>query len=268
MRLALDGHRETDAADLRSEVERADALAAVRGERDWLDCPAPGDLSARVGPVAPDDGVRSRTALALAARSRGETAPQDDDVRRLRVRLDAFEAERVDTASLRERLAAAGEDVERLRERAAHLQGRVGALRDAGDDASEAEATLAETMTELTERETERVAARQALTQARERRREGRDRREERRRLEDRLANRERAARRHLLDRVEPEFRAAVAALDGPDAGESAFDASPVTAALAVYRVGDPDAPVVLDCDRFDDARSAADWLDCAVIRV
>lgn len=268
MRVSLDAPRETDAVDLGGRVDRPDALAAVRGDRDWLACPDPGPLFERVGPVAPDVTVRVRTALAAAARTRGLVAPQDAEIRRLRARLDESNVEHVDTASLRERVAGATDDVERLRERVARLQGRVRTLREGDGDPGEAEAALSAALADLTERETAGVAARQALKRARERRREARNRREERRRLDDRAANLERAARRRLVERVEPEFRAAVAALDGPDVGEEPFDAPPPTAALAVYRVGEPTAPVVLDCERFTDARSAADWLDASVLRL
>ncbi|MFD1513303.1 hypothetical protein [Halomarina rubra] len=268
MRVALVEPRETDAADLGGRVGRAEALAAVRGECDWLDCPAPGALADRVGVVAPDGTVRVRTALAVAARSRGLAAPQDDEVRRLRARLDDLDAERVDTAPLRERVAETGADVDRLRERVARLQGRVRALREGDGDPSDAETELSRALADLTERETTGVAARQALDHARDRRRDHRDAREERRRLDDRLANLERAARRHLVERVAPEFRAAVTSLDGTDAHDDAFDAPPVTTALALYRVGDPDAPVVLDCERFADARAAADWLGTPVLRL
>ncbi|MWG34596.1 DUF7856 family protein [Halomarina oriensis] len=270
MRLTLDEDRETDAADLDGRVARSEVLAAVRGERAWLDCPEPGPLFERVGAVTPELAVRPRTALAVAARSRGVTAPQDEEIRRLRSRLEPLDGDDddVETATHRRRLAETSEGVDRLRERVARLQGRIAALREHEDGSSDAEADLTTALTALTEHETEQVAARQALDHARERRRDRHDRREERRRLDDRLANRERAARRHLVERVEPEFRAAVGALDGPDARETPFEASPVTAALAVYRVGDPAAPVVLDCDRFPDARTAADWLDTAVLRV
>jgi hypothetical protein len=268
MRVTLDEPHETDAVDLRGRVEREEALAAVDGERDWLDCPNPGPLADRVGPVHPGTSVRVRTALAVAARTRGASTPEDEAVDRLRERLDEGEAERVDATALRRRVADAGADVDRLRERVARLQGRVRARREDGGDPGEAERALSEALAELTEHETDAVAAEQALETARERRRAVRDDRDERRRLADRLANLERAARRHLVDRVEPEFRAAVAALDGPTAPDDPFEASPVTAALAVYRVGDPAAPVVLDCDRFPDARRAADWLDCPVVRL
>ncbi|MFC5971557.1 hypothetical protein ACFPYI_09460 [Halomarina salina] len=287
MRLALDDEppRETDAAELGGRVDRSDVLAAIRGDRDWLDCPPPGPLFEHIGPVVPDVAVRPRTALAVAARTRGVEAPQDDDIRRLRARLDEGGVQRVDTAPLRERVASTSDDVDRLRERVARLQGRVRALREGDGDPSDAEAELSDALSELTERETAGVAARQALQRAREERREFRNRREERRRLDDRIANLERAARRHLVERVEPEFRAAVAALaefDGIEGGDASgtpddastrdtadpFDVPPVVAALAVYRVGDPTAPVVLDCERFPDARTAADWLDGSVIRL
>lgn len=258
---------ERRAVDLRgTDRGRADVRAAIRGEAAWLDAPSPGPLFERVGVVAPQTAVGRREALAAAARSRGLTAPQDDRRRAVRERLADVEVdlERIDTESLRRELAEASAETDRLRERVARLQGRVRAER-AGDGSESAEAALADAVRELSERETELTAAEQALGRARERRREHRDARERRRRLEDRAANLDRAARRHLAGELREEYREAVAALPGapePDGADR------VATALAAYRVGEPDAPVVLACDRLPGPAAAADWLDAPVLRL
>ena len=263
---------ETDALDLRgTDRDRRAALDAVESGADWLDCPPPGDLWAHVGLVAPEATVRTRAALAAAARSRGLTAPQDDRRRAVLARRADIEIESVETAPLRRRLAEASGEIDRLRERVARLQGRTQAIRD-GSGASGGDSTdgreLRAAIRRLSERETERAAARQDLDRARVRVRTARDAREERRRLADRAANLARAARRRLALRLEGEFRTAVAALPVSPRPEDPFDADPVVRALAVARVGDLRAPLVLDCDRFPDARTAADWLDAPVLRL
>jgi hypothetical protein len=45
-------------------------------------------------------------------------------------------------------------------------------------------------------------------------------------------------------------------------------DAGPVTARLALARVAELSAPVVLAVRRFPDAGAAVDWLDAPVVRV
>ncbi|WP_254536499.1 DUF7856 family protein [Halomarina litorea] len=270
MRVRAEGTwRETDALDLREGDRGREAVCeAVAGDAGWLECPAPGPLWDHVAPVAPGEPVPTRTALAAAARSRGLTAPQDDERRAVLTRRDGIEVESVETAPLRRRLAAASADTDRLRETVARLQGRVQATREA-DRATDDEDELAGAVRRLSERETERAAARQALDRARTRRRAARDAREERRRLADRAANLARAARRHLVERVDDEFRAAVDAVPGGEADPAdPFESDPVTRALAIARVGEPRAPVVLDCDRFPSARAAATWLSAPVVRL
>ena len=264
---------------------------AVRGGAGPVDvdCPEPEPVHEYVGVVRPGMGLSTRTALAAAARSRGLAAPHDEAVASVREELaglsvpDAGAEAGVSPAAARRRLAGTEREVERLRERVATLRGRVQAAREAGHDPDEVQAELTEAARALSEAETERAAAREALDRAEERAREARDARERRRRLQDRAANLERAARAHLVDRLEDEFERALDALpaeggrsrpaepapsrpDSPD--RDPFDADPVAAALAVARVADLRAPVVLACDRFETPEAAADWLDAPVVRV
>lgn len=270
MRLRADGvAREGSAVELsEAGLDAEPVLRGIRGEPSpvEVDCPDPGPLHEFVGHVPPDASLRTRAALAAAARSRGVESARDPEVRRLRDRLAAIDPDRVDTREHRRRLAEAGETVERLRERVARLQGRLRSRREAGEDTEAAEEALAEAARELSEAETERAAAEQALERARRRRRAARDAREERLRLQDRIDNLRRAARAELAGRLADEFRAATRALPG---GEGiGTDADPVTRALATVRVGEPSAPVVLSCRRFAGAGAAAEALSAKVVRL
>lgn len=243
------------------DVSAQPVLAAIRDEPSpvRVDCDAPGPLFEHVGYVHDDMTIAERSALAAAARSRGHAAPQDDAIVAVRDRIAALEPARVDLGDARAELAATSQDVDRLRERVARLQGRVQSDREAGDPA-DAEAALAEATRELTDLETDRAAARQRLDRLRDDQRDARDQRDERLRLEDRLANLERDARAHLADAVRDRVETARTDAPGPD------DA--VATALAVLRVAAVRAPVVLDCRRFPDADAAHDWLDAPLIRL
>lgn len=250
-----------------SGVDPVAVVAAVRADTGAVECPSPGPVHDHVGLVVPGMTLKRRAALAAAARSRGRIPPQRTELDRVREELDRLDSPSVDLDGRRERAAAAGGEAERLRERVAAVRGRVRALRDAGLDAGEAEAELADAAAALAETETERAAAEQALERARERARAARDARERRLRLEDRAANLERAARAWLAEDVRPAVERGVREAPGSSA-ESLDDARPVTAALAVARIADIAAPLVLACGRFETAPAAADWLDAPVIRV
>lgn len=226
-------------------------------------CATPGVLHGHVGRVASGMALRTQTALAVAARSRGLTAPQDEEYRRLQKQIEERSIAVIDTAGAHKRLAEVTDEIERQRERVARLQGRVNALRERTDH-SEGETTraLERAIRRLSEFETERAAAEQALERARRRQRRLYDRHDERLTLEDRAANLARAARKHLCDRIEFEFERALAAVPEPTATPD--DA--VTAALAIAKVGRLTAPIVLECNRFDTATAAANWLDSPVI--
>jgi hypothetical protein len=237
-------------------------------------CPDPGPAHEYVGLVESGMALRVRTALAAGARSRGLSAPQDEDLASVRTQLADLTVPDADAAAARERLAGTESAVAAGRERVATIRGRLQAARDAGRETDDLREELRAAARELSEIETERAAAREALERAERRAREARDARERRRRLEDRAANLARAARSHLVDAVREEFATAVAAVPGPDragesqATESPFDVDPVSAALAVGRVAQLRAPVVLAVGRFASPDAAADWLDAPVVRV
>ncbi|WP_225335770.1 DUF7856 family protein [Halomicrobium urmianum] len=256
MIVRIDGRTHCGAvADLRERSVDPDALAAaIRGDSlpYSVKCPAPGPVHDRVGVVRSGTSLAERAALAVAARSRGLAAPQDDERARLRERLASFGSP---ADALRQ--SPSEGDVTRLRERVAELRGRVQAAEDRDEDPGDARQRLREAATRLSELETERAAA----TEARELARERRDRREERMRLEDRLANLDRAARAHLADAVREQYRVALAAL-APASAPDEVDS--VTKALAVLRVARVRAPVVLASDRLEPA-AAADWIGAPV---
>jgi hypothetical protein len=87
--------------------------------------------------------------------------------------------------------------------------------------------------------------------------------------LEDEVANLERRVRSALVDRFRDAYAAAVADVPGGsgDPGDP-FDVDPLTAGLAVARVADFDAPVVVVCDRFGSAQAASRWLAAPVVRI
>jgi|GEM_PF-271572 len=264
-----------DEPDEETTVAGPDPQADMGGPDLVVQCPDPGPAHEHVGLVEPGMALRTRTALAAAARSRGVSPPQDEELATVRAKLADLSVPEVDTQAARERLAGTESAVEAGRERVATIRGRLQAARDAGRETDELREELRAAARGLSEVETERAAAREELERAERRAREARDARDRRRRLEDRAANLERAARAHLVDTMREEYATAVAAVprsgvsDERDSGSVApFDADPVTAALAVGRVAELRAPVVLAVDRFESPNAAADWLDAPVVRV
>lgn len=267
MRIPERGIQSGDAIDLSGgDPDPARIVAAVRTDQSAVECPTPGAVHDHVGLVVPDRTFQRRAGLAAAARSRGSTAPCRDELERVREGLAEVDPPAVGLDELRERVAEAGTERDRLRERVAAVRGKVQGLREAGVDASGAEAELAETAATLAETETRRAAAEQAFEHARRRAREARNVRERRLRLEDRAANLERSARAWLADEIRPAVDRSARATPGGTA-DSFADAGPVTAVLAAARVAEVDAPVVLACGRFPSAAGAAEWLDAPVIR-
>lgn len=271
----IDGTRYSGPAiELPGEVDPAAVLAAIRdgdaGESEpaaEITCPSPGPLFEHVGHVRAGMGLRTRTALARAGRSRGLTTPYDERVRALREELDGLTVPEGDLKATREAVATHEQSVAQLRERAAAARGRLQARRELDGETAEATADLREAIEALAEHETEAVAARQELESGRAAARQRRDRRERRFELEERIANRQREARGHLVDQLREEFADALAAL--PEATPSdPFAAEPVPAALAIARVGDPAAPVVLATDPFESATTAHEFLGAAVVRL
>lgn len=264
------------AVDLAGAADPAAVVAAIRGETPAdvaVECPDPGPVHDHVGHVHGDMTFDSRAALAAAARSRGETAPQREELDAVRAELASLSTPDVDPDGIRRRVAETGASEERLRERVATLRGRVRALEESGDagggDAARGE--LRDAIRELTEAETERIAAEQLFDRLERERRDVRDVRDRRLELQDRAANLERAAREHLADAMADRFRDAVAALPGggaPGDGPDGYRDDPVTAALATARIANVDAPLVVEPDRLGGAASAARRLDAAVVSV
>lgn len=273
MILRVDGRRyRGEAIDVHG-VDAGAVVRALRGEpsRVSVRAPAPGPVHEYVGHVPASASVPVRAAVAAAARTRGHGAPQDDELERVRAELDAIDPVDVDRTALRRRVAAAGDREERLHERVAELRGRVQTLRECSGDPADAERELREAAAELTEARTERIAAQQELDDLSGRLERSRDRRERRLRLRDRADNLRRGARDHLAGAVWDRFRAAVAAVPGvASVGENpgVVGGDGVTVALAVARLAERSAPVVLSCDRFADADAAAAHLGQPVIRV
>ncbi|WP_137286557.1 DUF7856 family protein [Halorussus salinisoli] len=261
------------AIDLRDvDVDATTVVDAIRGENGddptvAIDCPDPGPVHEHVGVIRAEMDLSLRPALAAAARSRGRTAPQADELAAVRDRLDALDVSEIDLERARRRVADASDAAEELRERVATLRGRVQALREASAgtavDMDAAETELEDATRRLSEVETERIAAEQALARARERARANRERRRERLRLADRESNLRRAARERLADGMRDAFADARDAVpDGASVG------GPVETALAVARAAEMDAPVVLvrGVDSFGSVEEASRWLDTPVV--
>lgn len=278
MRVQVNGVVRTgEAVDLRgTDVDPEVLLGAIRGRECptgiGIHCPEPGPLHERVGFVPPAPTVRIRTTLAAVARARGLTAPQDEELARVRRELAGIDAPELDLADAREGLAAVDEDeLAALREAVAASRGAVQARLELDAAVEPARKVLSEAAAELADAQTERLAAEQRLGIARKRAREGRDARERRLRLQDREGNLERAARAHLAGRLREEFTAAVEAVPGNGrvpGNPLSFEGEDVTAALALARVADLGAPVVLACDRLANVRRAAAVLDAPVVRL
>lgn len=241
-------------------------------------CPSPGPVHEYVAHLEPEMAFDRRGALSTLARSRGHATPADAELAAVREELVSLRPPPpADVASARRRAAEAGAETERLRERVATLRGRLSAHRERdgeSDAVAEVEATLSETMTRLSEAATDRIAARQRLEHLESEAREARDERERRLELEDEAGNLERAVRRSLADRVYDEFASAVAAL--PDAFDAAagdepgeYGGPPAAAALAVTRLADVRAPVVVSprvVAAFDGPDRASDFLRAPVV--
>lgn len=254
-----------------------DAKAAARAVREGSDesgslsvlARTPHPVHERVGCLRPEMAVRTRTALAEAARARGYRTASDAALERARERLAEFDAADVETADARKDLAAAAAETDRLREHVATIRGRIQERTEHGMDAEPASERLEAAARELSEVETRAAAARQTLDRKRREAREVRDTLEARMRLEDRVANLERRARATLVDRVRDAYAAAVAdAPGGPDDPADPFDVDGLTVGMAVARIADFDAPVVVACDRFESGRAASRWLGAPVVQI
>lgn len=276
MRVRVDGLVRTGrAVDLRCLDVRPravhDAVVDTGGSVD-LDCPPPGPVHDYVGLIREGTSVEIRSALAAVARQRGLTAPQDDALAERRAELEALDPPEPGLAPARERLGAVDEaELAEQREAVAARRGAVQARLELDADVEPAREALSAAVAELAAAQTDRVAAEQTLDRARKRAREVRARRRERLRLQDRIGNLERAAREHLAGELATPFAGAVAAVPGegrvPDT-PSSFTGEDVTAALAIARLADLRAPLVLAAGRFETAAAASNCLDAPVLSV
>lgn len=280
MKLRIDGARRSgEVVDLRDcdrDLTPSSVAAAVRDpDDDRIQCPEPGPAHRHVGCLTADVRLDRRAALAAVARSRGLTAPQDDELGAVREELATLETDTTDLAAARRRVAETAGEQERLRERVATLRGRVRARREADLDAEGATEQLAAAARELSEVETEQAAAAQALRRARDAARSTYDDRERRLRLQDRRDNLRRAARSYLAEAIRPDVDAALAALPdsgdgpgeavGPDGATDLGGGADPAFAMAAARVAHLDAPVVVAWGPFE-PRTAADWLQAPVV--
>lgn len=276
MRVCVDGLVRTGrAVDLRALGVSARAVDdAIEGSGGGVtvDCPAPGPLHDHVGQIQAGMSVGIRTALAAIARQRGLGTPLDDELAALRAELESIEPPEPDVAPARERLGAVDEaELAERREAVAARRGAVQARLELEADVEPAREALSEAVAALANAQTDRVAAEQTLDRARKRARETRARRRERLRIEDRIGNLERAARKHLARELRAPFVAGVAAVPGEGSvpgAPSSFTGDEVTVALALARLADLRAPVVLAADRFRTAAAAARCLDAPVVLV
>lgn len=260
---AIDVHQSVPPKRLAAAVSLDSADPDVHVSVSAADPPL---LYEHVGCLRPGMGLRTRTALARAARTLGLRTPYDDELSAARESLADLTATDENETDARETVAAAESETERLRERVATARGRLLARRENDLDPTPAAEALADAITDLSEAETREAAARQSLERDRESRRARRDRQERRFRLEDRVANLERRARARLVEDVREQYVDALEALPGETAYEDPFAVDPVPAALAIVRVADTSAPVVLALDRFDSAQAAHEWLDTPVL--
>jgi DNA repair exonuclease SbcCD ATPase subunit len=245
--------------------DRTDSSSADRTRSVVVDCEPPTPVHDYVGQIHPEMGLRTRTALAVGARTQGLESPHDDEMARLEDKLASISVAETDLESRRQERADEHNNRQRLRERVAATRGRLAAYREQGHETDELEAELQAQIQELAEAETTATAATQNHEQAQSRARSQRDQRAQQFRLEDRLANRRRDARRWLVEQVEPAFTTAVRELlDRPV--EEPFDCRPAVAALAIARVAEYTAPILLETDQFASAAAAHDWLGGPVV--
>jgi hypothetical protein len=241
-------------------------------ERQLRVCaPQPGVVHEHVGVIRPGTTLALRPALAAAERTRPGTVDGVEALADARESLAAVEVPSVDVAGARERVAAARDAAEAVQADVAAARGAVQAREAFAEDVDAGRDRLRAAVATASERETELVAAEQALARERERAREARDARSRRLSLEDRVGRLERDVRANRVRAAWPAFRAAVGAIPGGDEGDvgaepEAFAGADATAALAVARVANVSAPVVVAVDRFDAAADARRVLGAPVV--
>jgi hypothetical protein len=235
-----------------------------------VDTPTPGRWWRTL--ANPTDATPPLDRVVAAARSRGHAPPELRRLAATERELTATSVEAVDVTATKRRLAETGAAVDRLREEAATIRGRLQARRSVDADTGDVEAALAETMRTLSEAETERLGAEQAHADAERAARRSRQNRRRRLRLQDRVSNRRRDARQALAASVDDAFERALDRFPGTARLRTdalGVEGDVVTAALAAGRVATLDAPVVVPGDRFGseaDAEDVAARLDCPVV--
>jgi hypothetical protein len=269
---AVDCRDREASGDAFAAAVRASGVISTTEERQLrVRAPQPGVMHEHVGVIRPGTALALRPALAAAERTRPGTVGGVESLADARESLAAVEVPDVDVAEARERVATARDAAEAVRADVAAARGAVQAREDLGEDVAAGRDRLRAAVATASERETELVAAEQALARERERAREARDARTRRLALEDRVGRLERDVRANRVRAAWPAFRAAVAAVPGGDEGDvgrepEAFAGGNATAALAVARVADVSAPVVVAVDHFDDAGNARRVLDAPVV--
>lgn len=212
--------------------------------------------------VAPGISFDRREALLATARSVDIETSVDSAIESVRAELRSLDASVPSRAAARERVAETESTLQSRRETVATVRGQ---MQVAAEGEYEAEYRAA--IRALSEAETEHTAAKESLADSRERARNARECRDRKLRLEDRLGNLRRTARKELLTAVEPRVDEAISNL--PETETMSFAAAdPVSAALALVRVGRIECPVVLACRRFPDRDSAERWLRTPVYRL
>lgn len=263
--------RNVPVSEVAAAVRASGAVLRADGCELRVRAPRPGVVHEYVGAIRPEMGLALRPALAAAERTRPGTVDGVEALADARGALAAVEVPEVDVAAARERVAEAREAAEAVRADVAAARGAVQAREALDEDVATGRTRLRAAVATASERETELVAAEQALARERKRAREARDARSRRLALEDRVGRLERDVRTNRVRVAWPAFRAAVTAVPGGE--ESAVGSEPesfaggdVTAALAVARVADVSAPVVVAVDRFDAAAAARRVLDAPVV--
>lgn len=250
---------------VRSAASDSEAAVAVSAA-------TPQPIHDNVGYLHHGIGLRIRTALARAGRSRGLTTPYDEALRDRRNELNSFTDHCDPVEPYRRKLAETREETETLREEVAAARGRLQAEQEGESEPTDTASALENAIRRLSEVETSAVAARQQLERARTNAREQRDRRERKRELEDKIANLERRARSHLVETLRNEYETALSQVPEhtniPQTANDPFAAESLPAALAIARVADLSAPLVLACDCFESARTASEWLDVSVLQI
>jgi hypothetical protein len=259
--------RRGPAVTVTQDVDADAVVAAVRetGADDIeIECASPTPVHERIGHIHGKMGLRTRTALAEAARTQGYETPYDEDIDRLESAIATISVEQTGIERYREALAAGREETDAPREAVAATRGRLAAHREQGLNTDELERELESKVRELAETETSTTAASQQFERTREQLRERRDRRERQLELADRLANRRRDARRWLVEQVEAEFVTAVRELPGESTDP--FDCPAEAASLALGNVAEYAAPLVLETSPFESTAGAHEYLGGPVI--